>query len=659
LVVSTTDSATARDLWLVADGQHRTRSIAATLAAARSAASRAGVTRLSDVSGLAPFDIPVFQATRPLARLLSVSQGKGLTARAAMVSALLEAVELDCAERLPRPEILSPLRDQAPETRALWAAAQRGPLSIALDLATPRGWLAGVNLIAGGEARIPWDLLSLDLTLSLPTDVRLSSVGLATGNTDEEASAAAVAELLEHDLQAVMHDLSPKGRRACELDLDTVTDPTPRRLITHIRKRGFALRAWSMGQDAGIAAFGCAVTDVAMNGTMLPPAAGSGCHPDRGIALVRAMLEAVQSRITLVAGARDDLTPDDYRGGAEAMLDLILGGLSFGPGPLRWPEVPHHPTRDAKRGLETLLAVAERRAALPILLYKYPRPHPDLAVVRAIGPGLADLKRAPGPPLSRPTFAAPHRKIRNSRPVLFVGPSLDRSFVPESIDVRPPAVCGDLAALIMDPPPAVGLIDGCFEVAPTVWHKEILDLIARGIPVAGGASLGALRAAELHALGMVGIGEIFEAYAAGRIVRDDAVLVSHAPAELGWRPLTVSLVDAETALRRATLGEQERRALQRIVRRADFRVRTWRACLAEYHGRTGRMATTGEAELAALATAKRDDALALVAALEKGLARPGQIPRPPMTALYRLMLERRIPPLPADRPRACEPALPA
>jgi hypothetical protein len=225
--------------------------------------------------------------------------------------------------------------------------------------------------------------------------------------------------------------------------------------------------------------------------------------------------------------------------------------------------------------------------------------------------------------------------------------------------VRPPAVCGDLAALLSDPPPAVGLIDGCFEIAPTVWHTEILDLIAHDVPVAGAASLGALRAAELHVLGMIGIGTIFEAYAAGRILRDDAVLLSHAPAELGWQPLTVSLVDAEAALQRADLPARERRHLQRIVRTADFRDRTWPACLAEYRARVGIPATIGQTQLERLATAKREDALALVAILAEGLKRPGRSPRPPMTALYRLMLERNRQPPPATHPRALGIALPA
>ena len=645
--------------WPAIEGQHRARPIAATLAAARIAARAAGVTRLSDVSGLAPFAIPVFQATRPTARLLSVSQGKGLTPRAAMVSALLEAVEMDCAERLPCPPTLGALRDQDRATRALWTRDGRSALSIALDSALLRGWIEGANLSAGGNAWIPWDLLSLDLTSAPAHDVLLTSAGLATGNNDAEASVSAVAELIEHDLQAAMQDLSARERRARELHLDSVTDPVARRLITHIRKCGFALRAWNMGQEAGIAAFGCAVTDAEMTGTMLPPSAGSGCHPDRAIALVRAILEAVQSRITLIAGARDDLTPDDYHDGAGRTMELVLGGLSFGAGPLGWSEVPHQPARDPEQALETLLAVAARRSPQPILLYTYARPHPELAVVRAIGPGLADLKRKRRAlPVPRAPVSIRGRS-ESARPILFVGPSLDRSLIPDTIEARPPAICGDLAALLAHPPVAVGLIDGCFETAPTVWHKEILDLIAHGVPVAGAASLGALRAAELHTLGMIGVGRIFEAYADGRMQRDDAVLLSHAPAELGWQPITVSLVDAEAALQRAALPEDERRQLQRIVRRMDFRMRTWRACLAEYRLRTGRCPTLGEAQLEALATAKRDDAHALVTMLTKGLPRPVPAPRPPMTELYRIMLERTIPPRPEAPLPASGIALPA
>ena len=52
----------------------------------------------------------------------------------------------------------------------------------------------------------------------------------------------------------------------------------------------------------------------------------------------------------------------------------------------------------------------------------------------------------------------------------------------------------------------IGLVDAIFGNVPTVWHKEILYAIGRGCVVYGSSSAGALRAAELHAYGMYGIG---------------------------------------------------------------------------------------------------------------------------------------------------------
>lgn len=632
---------TKSDPWLAATGQTRARCLSETLRLARTAAHAAGVTRLADVSGLAPFGIPVFQAVRPRARLLSVSQGKGLTPMAAMVSALLEAVEQHCAEQLPSTDNMSALRDLDSSTVQLWRDDARLPLGVTLDPTLVRGWLRAADLTRGGSALLPWDLISLDFARPGQSDVRRSTVGLATGNTPEEACVAAVGELLEHDLQATIASWSPKERRAAELDLDSVDDPLPRALIARIRQRGFALRAWAMGQDAGVAAFRCVITDLE-GGANLPPAGGTACHPDRSTALLRALLEAVQSRITLIAGARDDLDAADYAAGPQQTLQLILGALSFGPGSLPWSQVAHQSrTSDAHR-LDKLLEAVARRSPLPVLLYSHAPPQPGLCVVHAFAPGLADPARKPRARPSEPAQPrAPAIRAATRRPVLFVGPTLPRHLIPPEIEVRPPACCGDLADLLDRPPPAVGLIDGCFEIAPTVWHKELLDLIAHGIPVIGGASLGALRAAELHSLGMLGTGAIFEAYRDRRMNRDDAVMVSHAPAELGHRPLTVALVDMEATLLAAPLDPRERRQLQRIARRVDFRERSWGLCLDLYRQRTGKAPSLDAHQFADLGSAKERDALRLVEQLRAGLPRPAALPRPPLTAFYRLMLERR------------------
>jgi hypothetical protein len=118
-------------------------------------------------------------------------------------------------------------------------------------------------------------------------------------------------------------------------------------------------------------------------------------------------------------------------------------------------------------------------------------------------------------------------------------------------EVRPPAGRGDVLRAALDGPDAIALIDGYFDRVPSVWHKEILWAMAQGIRVFGSSSMGALRAAELSPFGMVGIGEIFEAYARGELEDDDEVAVAHGDAESGYRLASDAMVDIRWTLRAA------------------------------------------------------------------------------------------------------------
>jgi hypothetical protein len=226
---------------------------------------------------------------------------------------------------------------------------------------------------------------------------------------------------------------------------------------------------------------------------------------------------------------------------------------------------------------------------------------------------------------------------------MFAGPSIAGLAIPPAIELRPPAVCGDLARLLGDPPVAVGLVDGYFGLAPTVWHKEILGLLARGVRVLGAASIGAIRAAELAEAGMEGVGAIAAAYRAGSIVRDDAVMLHHAPADYGFAPLTVPLVDAESALRAAACDPGERRMMARIVRTVPWRERSWDHCLALYRRRTGRAFPASAKTLARHPSLKQADAALLVARLVQAAsadAGPPAGPEPPPTGFYLKLLAR-------------------
>ncbi|WP_158744434.1 TfuA domain-containing protein [Acidisphaera sp. L21] len=144
------------------------------------------------------------------------------------------------------------------------------------------------------------------------------------------------------------------------------------------------------------------------------------------------------------------------------------------------------------------------------------------------------------------------------RTLVFIGPTLaaDEARARLAATVLPPARQGDVwRAVQRYRPGAIGLVDGVFGGAPAVWHRELLWAMSQGVHVFGAASMGALRAAELHAFGMVGIGRIFAAYRDGQFggfadafEDDDEVAVEHAPAEFGYRPLCVAMVDIRTTL---------------------------------------------------------------------------------------------------------------
>jgi hypothetical protein len=144
------------------------------------------------------------------------------------------------------------------------------------------------------------------------------------------------------------------------------------------------------------------------------------------------------------------------------------------------------------------------------------------------------------------------------RAVIFAGPSLPPRLRPDDsrLEWRPPVRQGELYRAALARPAMIGVVDGYFEVVPTVWHKEILWAMAQGIHVFGAASIGALRAAELDSFGMRGIGQVYQAYRDGILEDDDEVAVLHGPEELGYPALTEAMVNI-----RATLVEAQRRGI--------------------------------------------------------------------------------------------------
>lgn len=222
--------------------------------------------------------------------------------------------------------------------------------------------------------------------------------------------------------------------------------------------------------------------------------------------------------------------------------------------------------------------------------------------------------------------------------VVFVGPTLTagEASLHTTANLLPPARLGDVYdAVTRQGARAIGLVDGLWGSVPAVWHKELLFALSRGVRVFGAASMGALRAAELQAFGMEGVGAIFAAYARGELTDDDEVAVAHADAEAGWRPLSEALVNLRRGIELAEqAGAITAASAARLVAHAKatfYAERSWPALFRAAPG-----LGVGEDELAGLRALvgrvrpnrKRDDAVALLRAMTDagGEAMPPHVP---------------------------------
>ena len=149
-------------------------------------------------------------------------------------------------------------------------------------------------------------------------------------------------------------------------------------------------------------------------------------------------------------------------------------------------------------------------------------------------------------------------------------------------EYRPPAKRGDLLAAAREGATVIGLIDGVFHQESAVAHREILAAIKHGVKVVGASSMGALRAAEMDTLGMVGIGKIYRMYRSGELESDDEVALVFDP-ESGLA-LSEPLINIRCTLKQALdtriIGLAAHDALLSSARSLFYPKRTYQAIVS-------------------------------------------------------------------------------
>nr|WP_310522865.1 YcaO-like family protein [Polymorphobacter sp.] len=271
-------------------------------------AVEAGVSRLADVTGLDCIGVPVWQAVRPWSRALSVHQGKGASVAVARRGAVMEAVESHHAEQW-RPDAAMVMTGRA--WLMLDAAVRPGAAD---DFAVVRGLVAGDTpmdwtMVAPlGESTgfvVPVLAVGLDCTIVETGGVSIDSNGLAAHFDVEAATLSALLELIERDAVGSWRRASPVVRSGTAVAVAGVDCPLVGDWAERCARRGIAVRLYAIDAvvPVVVAELHAAGADRAEHRHVW----GSAAALDWRAAVRAAMLEALQTRCSQIAGARDTI----------------------------------------------------------------------------------------------------------------------------------------------------------------------------------------------------------------------------------------------------------------------------------------------------------------------------------------------------------------
>jgi len=345
-----------------------------------------GVTRLARVTGLDRSGVEVAVAVRPLGHVLQVSNGKGSTFAEAARGALLEAAELAAAEAPGRAVLRwgSPAELEATGANVLSPAE----LGAAGPLAGARiAWVEGQDLFSGGPTWVPACAVFCPPSggpFLGPACVPWTSNGMGAFRSGRPALLHALLEAAERDLlaRALPSGFTRSAVAAALLDPAGTSRAAPRTwaLASRLARRGFEVYLLDLSSPGDLPV-GAALLADSRSGPV-PLSAGYACALDPDSALRGALLEAAQSRLTDIHGAREDVAPGDRAG-----LDELLGWCRRAR-PLRGAAgMPRVSARGPEAVLRAVLRRLRRRTGT-LVAVRLPPPAPGIEVVKVVAPGL-------------------------------------------------------------------------------------------------------------------------------------------------------------------------------------------------------------------------------------------------------------------------------
>jgi thioglycine synthase len=343
----------------------------------------AGITRVADITNLDRIGIPVFSCIRPTAMdgAITVYNGKGATVEESRISAIMEGIERYSSELHDRRVHLGTCQEMLARGTVI------DPRDLILPLSTDpdrlMSWTEGFDIVNDQDVLLPAHAVFHPLPPNYRGPFRTNTNGLASGNTFEEAVFHALSEVIERDAWSLVEACRDTG--PC---VTGVTDPAILEMQEKFKKAQVEVLVRDITSDIGIPTMAAVADDVLLKDPMLLTI-GIGTHTSARIAVMRALTEVAQSRLTQIHGAREDTTLAELRKRMGYDRAKRINGYWFRDnGSVDYRSIGSTDTDDFKKDIENIIGALKKQGMDRVIIVDLTREEIGVPVVRVVVPGL-------------------------------------------------------------------------------------------------------------------------------------------------------------------------------------------------------------------------------------------------------------------------------
>ncbi|MDR3223104.1 MAG: YcaO-related McrA-glycine thioamidation protein [Methanobrevibacter sp.] len=345
----------------------------------------AGITRISDITHLDSVGIPVFSAIRPTAEEggVSVYSGKGATKTQAKASALMEGFERYSAEK-----------QSIDNKKIIINTVQEIENSIELNnLNIPKidynnseiEWIESIEINTEKKYHVPANSVFHPYSSSSSLKLfRSNTNGLASGNVREEAVLHGIFEVVERDAWSIF-ELTKLNNE--EIELNDFKNPLINEMLEKFENSNIEIKLMNLTADVNIPTIAASADDKFLKDPALLTF-GLGTHLNPEIAVLRALTEVAQSRLTQIHGTREDTTRADFmrRAGYERMKKINKAYFQHDDEKINVNDIKDKSSNSLKENIEIATRELKKASLDKVLFTDLTRAEIGVNVVRVIIP---------------------------------------------------------------------------------------------------------------------------------------------------------------------------------------------------------------------------------------------------------------------------------